>query len=76
MAILWEKVRRSRENKRKGHSLKECQLTPDDYHERDVARVAKFHVNGKKYADATIKAIDRVSRFWQRYIHLLLGTLL
>jgi predicted RNase H-like nuclease (RuvC/YqgF family) len=43
---------------------KQCQLTPENYHERDAARVASFR--GKKYSDATIKTIERVSRFWQR----------
>ncbi|OJD20775.1 hypothetical protein ACJ73_07886 [Blastomyces percursus] len=42
------------------------QLTPEDYHARDAARVARFLVTGKKYADATTKAVDRVQRFWDR----------
>ena len=61
MVTLWEKVHQSKKNKRKGR-----QLSPEDYYERDAARVAKFRINGKKYADATIKAINRVSQFWQR----------
>ncbi|PGH23708.1 hypothetical protein AJ80_02314 [Polytolypa hystricis UAMH7299] len=43
------------------------QLTPEDFHARDAARVARFMASGKKYADATTKAIDRVQRFWDRY---------
>ncbi|EDN08847.1 hypothetical protein I7I51_00505 [Histoplasma capsulatum] len=43
------------------------QLTPEDYHARDAARVARFLVTGKKYADATTKAVDRVQRFWDRF---------
>jgi hypothetical protein len=44
------------------------QVTPEKYRQRDAARVASFR--GKKYSDATIKAIDRVSRFWQRWLSL------
>ncbi|QSS59407.1 hypothetical protein I7I51_08842 [Histoplasma capsulatum] len=59
-----------------GKSAKRCrrrlkserpQLTPEDYHARDAARVARFLVTGKKYADATTKAVDRVQRFWDRF---------
>ncbi|EGC46138.1 conserved hypothetical protein [Histoplasma capsulatum var. duboisii H88] len=39
-------------------------LTPDEYCARDSVRLAQFQVTGKKYADATTIAINRVQRFW------------
>jgi hypothetical protein len=41
--------------------------TPEDYQARDLARMAESQAKGKKYADATIKSIDRVQSFWNRY---------
>lgn len=45
---------------------KQTLLTPRDYLARDTVRVAKFLIAGKKYAEATTNAIDRVQRFWDR----------
>ncbi|OJD27699.1 hypothetical protein ACJ73_00909 [Blastomyces percursus] len=42
-------------------------LTPDEYCVRDSVRLAQFQVTGKKYADATTIAINRVQRFWDRH---------
>ncbi|OJD25540.1 hypothetical protein ACJ73_03093 [Blastomyces percursus] len=58
-----------KESKRSNRYLRveRSQLTPQDYHARDAARVARFLITGKKYADATAKAIDRVQRFWHRH---------
>ncbi|OJD10206.1 hypothetical protein ACJ73_09890, partial [Blastomyces percursus] len=42
-------------------------LTPDEYRARDSVRLAQFQVTGKKYADATTIAINRVQRLWDRH---------
>ncbi|OJD21125.1 hypothetical protein ACJ73_07536 [Blastomyces percursus] len=60
--------RRTDNVKRSHHREKRSQLLrPEDYYSRDAARVAKFLTRGKKYADATTMAINRVQRFWDRY---------
>lgn len=53
---------------RRGRDVNGPELTPDQFQSRDVARVARFQVTGKKYADATVHSIDRVQRFWDRSV--------
>jgi hypothetical protein len=67
MVTLRETVHRSKKNKRKLRLRKDkSELTPNDHHARDAARVAQFQIDGKKYAKATTKAINRVKRSWKR----------
>ncbi|EEQ88960.2 FluG domain-containing protein [Blastomyces dermatitidis ER-3] len=51
-----------RDRKTKGHKL-----TPGEYRERDITRVAQLQITGKKYADATTISINRVHGFWGRH---------
>ncbi|EDN03649.1 hypothetical protein I7I51_05473, partial [Histoplasma capsulatum] len=63
---LWKPSKPTKESRR-ARKKKVEELTPDEYRARDTVRLARFQVTGKKYADATIIAINRVQRFWDRH---------
>ncbi|EDN08839.1 FluG domain-containing protein [Histoplasma capsulatum] len=65
-ARFWKSSGRTKESRRDRKKIGE-ELTPDEYRARDTVRLARFQVTGKKYADATIIAINRVQRFWDRH---------
>lgn len=70
MAVQWtiaSAFSKAAKRNRRRREIKESALTSSDYHARDVARTAKFRIIDKKYADATIKTINRVHRFWDRW---------
>lgn len=71
MVPQWTHTWNSRKPIREGRrdpKTKDHGLTPDEYRERDIIRVAQFQVTGKKYAEATVNAIDRVHHFWGRLV--------
>ncbi|ODH50301.1 hypothetical protein GX48_03573 [Paracoccidioides brasiliensis] len=63
---LWKPSKPTKESRRAWKKIVE-ELTPDEYRARDTVRLARFQVSGKKYANATISAINRVQRFWDRH---------
>jgi len=50
-----------------GRDVGDNELGPDDYRARDVALMAQSQIKGKRYADATTLAINRVQKFWNRH---------
>ncbi|OJD21830.1 hypothetical protein ACJ73_06825 [Blastomyces percursus] len=66
-ACFWKSSGRTKESRRDRKKIGE-ELTPDEYRARDTVRLARFQVTGKKYADATTIAINRVQRFWDRRV--------
>lgn len=62
--LIWHSSKSSNESRKKTGDV----LTPDDYRARDTSRVAQFRKEGKMYVDATTISIDRVQRFWDRWV--------
>ncbi|OJD26331.1 hypothetical protein ACJ73_02290 [Blastomyces percursus] len=65
-SCLWKPSKPTKECRRARKKIVE-ELTPDEYRARDTVRLARFQVTGKKYADATISAINRVQCCWDRH---------